>query len=146
MNIYILWGYIYGDIMTFLVLSGKWSLHQLEGLKSHNFSIWEGQHSRHVTKIRGGIFEIFIWRGLVGTSKARKGGGSGYGNDNSKLKHPPPRAYPGHLMSSPSREGGNLMNLVFPGAGHLITTHSGWGIWSLVSITCYELHWFHVTW
>ena len=29
----------------------------------------------------------------MGTSKARKGGGSGYGNDNSKLKHPPPRAF-----------------------------------------------------
>ena len=34
-----------------------------------------------------------------------------------KLKHPPPRAYPGHLMSFPVREGGNLINLVFPGAG-----------------------------
>ena len=30
-----------------------------------------------------------------------------------------------------------LMNLVFPGAGHLITTHRGWGIWSLASISCY---------
>ena len=29
------------------------------------------------------------------------------------------------------------MNLVFPGAGHLITTHRGWGIWSLVSISYY---------
>ena len=28
----------------------------------------------------------------------------------------------------------NLMNLVFPGAGHLITTHRGWEIWSLASI------------
>ena len=34
----------------------------------------------------------------------------------SKLKHPP-RAYPGHLTSFPAREGGNLMNLVFPGWG-----------------------------
>ena len=42
----------------------------------------------------------------------------------SKLKHPP-RAYPGHLTSSLAREGGNLMNLVFPGAGHLITAHRG---------------------
>ena len=46
----------------------------------------------------------------------------------SKLKHlsapppPLPRAYPGHLMSFPAREGGNLINLVFPGAG----------IWSLL--------------
>ena len=30
------------------------------------------------------------------------------------------------------------MNLVFPGAGHFITTHRGWGIWSLASISCYE--------
>ena len=36
----------------------------------------------------------------------------------SKLQHPPPpRPYPGHLMSFPAREGGNLINLVFPGAG-----------------------------
>ena len=34
----------------------------------------------------------------------------------SKLKHPPP-AYPGHLTSFLAREGGNLINLVFPGAG-----------------------------
>ena len=46
----------------------------------------------------------------------------------SKLKHPPPRAYPGHLTSFPAREGGNLINVVFPGAGHLTTTHRGWGI------------------
>ena len=47
----------------------------------------------------------------------------------SKLKHSPtPRAYPGHLTSFAAREGGNLMNLVFPGAGHLITTHRRWGI------------------
>ena len=45
----------------------------------------------------------------------------------SKLKHPP-RAYPGHLASFAAREGGNLMNLVSLGAGHLITTHRGWGI------------------
>ena len=29
----------------------------------------------------------------------------------------PPRACPGHLTSFPAREGGNLINLVFPGAG-----------------------------
>ena len=34
----------------------------------------------------------------------------------------PPRAYPGHLTSFPAREGGNLMNLVFPGAGNLIAS------------------------
>ena len=34
----------------------------------------------------------------------------------------PPRAYPGYLTSFPAREGGNLINLVFPGAG----------IWSLL--------------
>ena len=44
----------------------------------------------------------------------------------SKLKHSP-RAYPGDLTPFPAREGGNLMNLVFPGAGHLITTHNGVG-------------------
>ena len=49
------------------------------------------------------------------------------------FKHPPP----GPLTSFAVREGGNLMNLVFPGTGHLITTHRGWGIWSLASISCY---------
>ena len=39
----------------------------------------------------------------------------------SKLQHSP-RAYPGHLTSFPAREGGNLINLVFLGAG----------IWSLL--------------
>ena len=29
------------------------------------------------------------------------------------------------------------MNSVFPGAGHLITTHRGWGIWSLATMSCY---------
>ena len=58
---------------------------------------------------------------------------------NRSLNIPPPltRAYPGHLISFAAREGGNLMNLVFPGAGHLITTHGGWGIWWLASISCY---------
>ena len=39
---------------------------------------------------------------------------------NQSLNVPPlsiPRAYPGHLMPSPTREG-----------GHLIATHRGWGI------------------
>ena len=44
----------------------------------------------------------------------------------SKVEHPP-RAYPGHLTSFPAREGENLMNLVFPAAGYLITTHRGGG-------------------
>ena len=52
----------------------------------------------------------------------------------SKPQHPP-RAYPGHLMPFPAREGGNL-----------IITHKGWGIWSLASISCYESRWFHVGW
>ena len=38
------------------------------------------------------------------------------------------RAYPVHLTSFAAREGGNLMNLVFLGSGHLIATHRGWGI------------------
>ena len=46
----------------------------------------------------------------------------------SKLQHPLPLPHPRHLMPFPAREGGNLMNLVCPGAGHLITTHRGWGI------------------
>ena len=53
----------------------------------------------------------------------------------SKLKHPP-RVYPGHLTSFATREEGNLIHLVSPGAGHLITTHTGWWIWSLASISC----------
>ena len=44
------------------------------------------------------------------------------------LNIPLPKACPGHLTSFPSQGGGNLVNLVFPGAGHLITTHRGWGI------------------
>ena len=55
---------------------------------------------------------------------------------NRTLNTPPPRAYPGQLTSVAAREGGNLMNLVFPGEGYLITTHRGWGIWSLASISC----------
>ena len=56
---------------------------------------------------------------------------------NQSLKIPPPGHTPGILTSFDAREGGNLMNLVFPGAGHLITTHRGWGIWSLASISYY---------
>ena len=29
-----------------------------------------------------------------------------------------------------------------PGGGALITSHRGWGIWSLASISCYESRWF----
>ena len=36
------------------------------------------------------------------------------------------------------------MNLVFPGTGHLIITHRGWGIWSLALISHYELCWFQI--
>ena len=38
---------------------------------------------------------------------------------------PPPPAYPGHLMPFPAWEGGSLIILVFPGTGHLITSHRG---------------------
>ena len=31
------------------------------------------------------------------------------------------------LTSFPAREGGNLMNVEFPGAGYLITSHRGGG-------------------
>ena len=53
----------------------------------------------------------------------------------SKPKHrniapPPPPSFAG-------REGGNFMKWVFPGVGHLITTHRGWGIWSQALISCY---------
>ena len=37
----------------------------------------------------------------------------------------PPQAYPGHLTPFPAWEGGNLIILVFPDAGHLITTQRG---------------------
>ena len=38
----------------------------------------------------------------------------------SKLQHPPPRAYPGHLTPLPFRGGGNLIIRVFQGVGNLI--------------------------
>ena len=43
----------------------------------------------------------------------------------------PPRAYLGHLTPFLAREG-----------GHLITSHRGWGIWSLTLILRYESRWF----
>ena len=55
----------------------------------------------------------------------------------SKLQHPP-RAYPKEF----DLEGRNLTNVFFPGKGSLITTHRGWGIWSLASISCYESRWY----
>ena len=42
-----------------------------------------------------------------------------------KLQHPLLPVIPQHLMPFPAWEGGNLMSLVFPGVGHLITTNSG---------------------
>ena len=45
---------------------------------------------------------------------------------------------PAHLTPIPVLGEGNLIVLVFPGAGHLITTHRGWGIWSLASISCHQ--------
>ena len=50
---------------------------------------------------------------------------------NRSFNIPPPRAYPGHLTPFPAQEGGVL-----------ITTHGWWGIWSLATISCYELRWF----
>ena len=35
---------------------------------------------------------------------------------------------PGYLTPFPAPAGGNLITLIFPGAGYLITTHRGWGI------------------
>ena len=58
-----------------------------------------------------------------------------YVSVKSKLQHPPPRAYPGHLTPFLAREGENL-----------ITNHRGWGIWSLASMSWYGSHWFHVGW
>ena len=42
---------------------------------------------------------------------------------------PPPRAYTAHLTPFLARGGGNW-----------ITTHRGWGIWSLASMSCYEIN------
>ena len=47
----------------------------------------------------------------------------------SKLQHPPsPWAYPGHLTTLQSREGGNLIIRVFQGVGNLIPMLKGRGI------------------
>ena len=46
----------------------------------------------------------------------------------SKLQHPPPRAYPGHLTPLSSGGGGNLIIRVFQGVGNLIPVCQGWGI------------------
>ena len=50
----------------------------------------------------------------------------------------PPRTYPKEF----DLEGRNLPNVFFPGKESLITTHRGWGIWSLASISCYESRWY----
>ena len=46
----------------------------------------------------------------------------------------PPRAYPGHLTFFPAREGGNLINLVFPGAGSLLVGGGEFGEFDQVVI------------
>ena len=51
----------------------------------------------------------------------------------SKFKYSPGHTPGIWRLFLPERE---RMNLVFPGAGHLITTHRKWGIWSLASISC----------
>ena len=48
---------------------------------------------------------------------------------NRSFSIPPSQAYPGHLTSFLPHEGGNL-----------ITTHRGWGIWSLASMSCYKIN------
>ena len=40
-----------------------------------------------------------------------------YVSVKSKLQHPPTPGIPRALTSFPAREGGNLINLVFPGVG-----------------------------
>ena len=54
---------------------------------------------------------------------------------NRSLNIPPgiPRAF--DVFCCPG--GREFDELSFPGAGHLITTHRRWGIWSLASISCY---------
>ena len=47
-----------------------------------------------------------------------------------------PRAHPGHLTLLLSFGGGNLIIRVFHGAGNLILMRRGWGIWTVVSISC----------
>ena len=48
---------------------------------------------------------------------------------NRSFNIPPPRTYPVHIWPFLAREGGNL-----------IITHRGWGIWSLASMSCYEIN------
>ena len=66
---------------------------------------------------------------------------------NRSLNIPPPgipRAF--DVFSCPG--GREFDELSLPRGGHLITitTHWGWGIRSLVSISCYESCWFHEGW
>ena len=46
-----------------------------------------------------------VFRSTVGSEKSRQ---EGYAPINSKLQHPPPRAYPGHLTVHRALGGGNL--------------------------------------
>ena len=71
----------------------------------------------------------------VGAAKNSTNMATPYVPVKSKLQHPPIPPPPGHTPGIwrlfLAREG-----------GHLITTHMGWGIWSLASILCYESRWF----
>ena len=67
-------------------------------------------------------------------------------NRSFNIPPPSPRAYPGHLTPFPAPGGGNFIILVFPVAGHLITTQWWWGIWSLASILCHVFRWLHLGW
>ena len=62
------------------------------------------------------VVPVPVWRSVTRPSETTLPGVVRYVSVKSKLQHPP-RAYPGHLTSSPVLEGGNLINLVFPGAG-----------------------------
>ena len=50
-------------------------------------------------------------------------------HSNRSFNIPSLRACPGHLTPFPAWEG-----------RHLITTHTEWAIWSVASMSCYELH------
>ena len=50
-----------------------------------------------------------------------------YVSVKSKLQHPPPRAYHGHLTPLPSRGGGNSIIRVLQGVGNLIPMRCGGG-------------------
>ena len=72
-----------------------------------------------------------LWKRVIAWERSRAASGYGIiwgdadGNkqeefmyqSNRSFNIPNSRAYPGHLTSFPAREGGNLINLVFPGAG-----------------------------